>query len=236
MIEIILLSLLGLGGIFFSVDDALDDDDGPTSPARSGEEFEGDNGPNVYEGTAGDDLVNLNGGDDTATLGDGNDEIRGGAGNDVMYSGADTDVVMGGDGDDLMTGGGFDLAAAEAGGIGFDLVLDDNEVDTLDGGAGNDMIIVQRGDIATGGEGEDTFGLDARVLGDVSTVTDFVAGEDTIVIDWPEESADPTVAVEELTNDANEVICSTILVNGTAASNVTGGQTLTPADIAIIPV
>jgi len=59
MIEIIILSLLGLGGIVFGIDEATNDDNNSTTPSRSGEEFEGDSSAQMYTGTDGDDFVEM---------------------------------------------------------------------------------------------------------------------------------------------------------------------------------
>jgi len=131
-------------------------------------------------------------GDDVLTGGDGNDIIEGGA-HRPGHTDSDDDILEGGAGDDILRGGfGADVLS---GGDGNDVIdhhgraeerlafehhefawHQDDAVDRLDGGAGDDLLIMGAGDIATGGEGADTFRLYAG--SDPAEILDFTPGED----------------------------------------------------------
>ena len=81
---------------------------------------------------------------DTVPLGVDDDVIDAGLGNDTVYAGLGNDTVYGGLGNDTIYGG-----------AGADL---------LDGGAGDDTLYVGSGDSATGGDGDDSFIIDAAAL------------------------------------------------------------------------
>ena len=68
MIEIILLSLLGIAGIAWGIDEANDDDGGGGSSGSTGPDFTGTNAAEDFVGTDGDDFAVMNGGDDTVDL------------------------------------------------------------------------------------------------------------------------------------------------------------------------
>ncbi len=134
--------------------------------------------------------------DDTIDGEDGDDVIDGRTGNDTIEGGTGADQISGSEGDDSLFGGTI-------GG------LDDSAEDTLIGGAGDDRLHLDDTDVATGGEGADTFvrlsTLSARAL-----VTDFDASEDLIVIehqsDTPPTLVDQTIASDgvilELSDDS----------------------------------
>ena len=82
---------------------------------------------------------------DAVPLDSNDDTVSAGAGNDVIDSGFGDDSVDGGTGNDTIFGG----AGA----------------DTLSGGADDDTIHVGEGDVATGGDGDDTFIIDDTQLG-----------------------------------------------------------------------
>lgn len=82
---------------------------------------------------------------DAVPLGLDDDLILAGDGNDIVDAGRGDDQVFGEDGNDTLTGG----AGA----------------DMLDGGAGDDILNVGSGDTAFGGDGDDTFVIDAGALG-----------------------------------------------------------------------
>jgi Ca2+-binding RTX toxin-like protein len=101
-------------------------------------------------------LANLNlDGNAAANLLTGNsglNVINGAAGSDKLYGGLGNDVLFGGSGDDFVFGG--------------------NGADTLSGGDGMDRL--------TGGVGRDVFVIAPGLTGDVTTVIDFVDGQDRI--------------------------------------------------------
>ncbi len=90
--------------------------------------------------------------DDVVDAGLGNDLIGGGSGNDTLAGGDGDDRIFGEDGNDILSGGS-----------GMDLLDGGRGVDTLSGGAGADSFVFRPGD-------------------DTMVVTDFVSGEDVIVL------------------------------------------------------
>ena len=98
--------------------------------------------------------------------------LTGTNGNDLLVGSSGADLIRGGAGDDTLQGGG----------------AGHGQFDTLQGGAGNDRIEVNAQVIATGGEGADTFVIQApAVLGQATTllgtITDFTAGEGDRLVD-----------------------------------------------------
>ena len=101
----------------------------------------------TVDGTTGDDVIDSSyAGDpenDFVDTADGTgtnrneDIISAGAGNDTISAGAENDTVFGGIGNDVIFGG--------------------TGADTLNGEDGDDTISVAEGDVATGGDGDDTF-------------------------------------------------------------------------------
>jgi hypothetical protein len=77
--------------------------------------------------------------------GDGGVTLTGGAGNDILLGGKGGDHLLGGAGNDTLDGGG-----ARPG-----------EIDLLEGGAGDDRLTVGARTVAIGGEGHDTFVVEA---------------------------------------------------------------------------
>lgn len=117
----------------------------------------------VRDGTNADDALNgdatantLSGynGDDVIRGGSGNDRLSGGNGNDRLEGWADNDTLLGGNGDDVLIGDGGN--------------------DVLAGGRGNDVL--------TGGAGKDRFDFSGFESSGADTVTDFVSGEDLLVL------------------------------------------------------
>ncbi len=143
-------------------------------------------------------------GDSEAPVDPDADTITGSETGDAINAGAGDDVVDGGAGDDSITGGaGADVLA---GGLGSDILyggelnnLDDGEADTLSGGEGDDELNLGNDDIATGGEGADTFvrevSMTSRAL-----VTDFDAAEDLIVVQH-ESDTPPTLETQTIASD-----------------------------------
>ena len=98
--------------------------------------------------------------------------MTGTSGNDLLVGGSGADLIRGGAGDDTLQGGG----------AGHGLF------DTLQGGAGNDRIEVNAQVIATGGDGADTFVIEAPVvLGQATTllgtITDLSAAQGDRLVD-----------------------------------------------------
>ncbi|WP_299200318.1 calcium-binding protein [uncultured Tateyamaria sp.] len=204
-------------------------------------------GDDFAQGRGGDDRLTGSLGRDWLEGGDGSDTIAAGFGEDTLVGGTGADSLEGGGGTDLIMGGDlaeidlseFELAGLRDGTLNFveaagledldDVLLsvadvEDNAADTLNGGDGNDALLIGSGDIATGGEGEDEFGIFADALsGDQgpSTITDYVPGEDFIfILDDPDAATPASVSVLTAGDDAIVALNGqpVTIVNGAAGS------------------
>ena len=136
-------------------------------------------------------------GDDLLDGGDHEDDLIGGAGNDTLDGGADNDTLQGGFGDDTLQGGtGQDLMNGGAGDDTLDGTGDD-EADFLNGGRGDDLLIAGKDDQVHGGEGADTFALDAQDAG--AFIADYDPDQDVIEVVY-----DADAPVPELTTAATQ--------------------------------
>ena len=142
-------------------------------------------------GTAGDDTLDGTVGDDQSFADAGDDTLSGGEGDDTLIGGSVLDVLKGGDGMDMLLGVGEDPATVAQ-------TLDDlSQSDTLDGGAGNDSLYMGAGDIATGGDGEDSF-VTGEWVGDseAPVITDFAVTQDQLVVMYdPSDATAPDLAI-----------------------------------------
>lgn len=175
------------------LDVAMEDEAAEETPATEPEEVPTENTDGGTEGedtlagdTSENDTIAGSESDDTIDGGAGDDIVGGGLGADTLYGGAGADSVTGGEGDDVLYGG-----ASEGG--------DDGAEDTLDGGAGADRIFLEDTDVATGGEGADTF-VRAATLTTRALVTDFDASEDLVVIEH-ESDEPPTLVTQDIASD-----------------------------------
>ncbi|NET28302.1 nucleoside hydrolase [Okeania sp. SIO1I7] len=132
----------------------------------------------LLQGLGGSDTVLGFAGDDELLGNRGNDSINGGAGNDTLKGGYENDTLKGGSGDDNLIGW-----------IGNDALLGGDGEDTLSGGQGRDRLNGGEGDdTLTGGASKDKFIFAANQafseveLG-VDEITDFVSGQDMILLD-----------------------------------------------------
>lgn len=108
---------------------------------------------------------------DSITGSEGNDQLFGGSGNDTIDGGDGNDKIVGGAGADSLSGGaGNDSVYGQAdndklfGNVGEDLLEGGAGNDASDGGADRDRLIAIGGgafDSVTGGDGLDSFWLDA---------------------------------------------------------------------------
>ncbi|GGX61365.1 hypothetical protein GCM10007385_33070 [Tateyamaria omphalii] len=211
----------------------------------------GGQGDDFAQGRGGDDRLTGSLGRDWLEGGDGSDTALAGFGEDTLVGGAGADSLEGGGGNDLIMGGDLslidlspsDLAglrdgtlsfvqAAGLGGIDDNILeepnAEDNAADTLSGGDGNDALLLGSGDIATGGAGEDEFGIFADALsGDQgpSTITDYVPGEDFIfVLADPEAPVAANISVLTAGDDA------IVALNGQPVTVVSGAAGLLSTD------
>ena len=174
--------------------------------------LQGGDGNDILFGNQGNDDINTGAGDDLVIAGDGDDIVGGMAGRDIVSGGAGNDqvvwndptgdVVSGDEGNDFLRGG--DAAADTiSGGDGDDVIravanpsLATHASDVLFGESGNDVISGgNASDTIEGGVGSDFLsglgGADQFVFraspGEATTpdsdlITDFVTGEDTVVL------------------------------------------------------
>jgi Ca2+-binding RTX toxin-like protein len=208
----------------------------------------GNEGEDSISGGAGADELYGDEGGDTLSGGAGTDFLAGGEGDDVLSGGAEADMLFGGDGDDSLSGddgndalqGGFGADTLD-GGAGDDTLdgtyaagsgpfgpFDEDAGDLLLGGDGDDMILVGANDVATGGEGADTFitGSYVEHVDVAGHVTDFNPALDVIeVIFDPDLTPDPEITVEDFSDDTG----ANILLDGQIILSVSGAQGLDPA-------
>ncbi|NEP75234.1 MAG: phytase [Okeania sp. SIO2G4] len=144
------------------------------------EPLNGNFGDDTITGLAGDDTLVGGGGDDSIIGSRGNDSLYGQDGDDVLEGRLGFDHLFGGDGDDEMNGG-----------QGRDRLNGGSGNDTLSGGASIDRFI-----FATNQE------FDADDIG-VDEITDFVVGQDKILLDRTTFTAINSIATEFATVTSN---------------------------------
>ncbi|SEJ16472.1 Hemolysin-type calcium-binding repeat-containing protein [Pseudooceanicola nitratireducens] len=180
------------------------------------DQMDGQAGADTLHGGDGGDRIYGSSGDDSLFGHMGQDLLAGGIGNDVMHGGAGYDSLLGGSGDDALHGGlGGDQLTGGAGqdtlfgASGDDWINGVTEFlgqpeapngaadfeagrDFLNGGAGADTVIGGAGDVLTLGAGTDTavLGHWIGVGDDAAQVTDFLAGEDQLIVICPDDAGD----------------------------------------------
>lgn len=155
------------------------------------------------------DLLSLGGGDDLALGLKGDDIIDCGAGDDRAKGGRGDDTIWSGDGDDLAHGGRGDDCLF--GNRGNDKLFGNSGNDKIDGGLGEDLIIGGTGDdVMTGGLDADIFRF--RLHSGNDTITDYVAGEDTLQFAGAQQVLSASLA--DLDNDGFADDTSLQLVGG----------------------
>ncbi|WP_428514391.1 calcium-binding protein [Roseovarius sp.] len=187
-------------------------------------------GSDIVMGHDGDDHLSGGAGDDSLVGGEGADTLMGDAGDDALHGylgndsldgGAGADTLFGGSGDDVLTGVAPDGTAPE------------QDQDYLNGGSGDDEITLGAGDIATGGNGADSFilrdWLDADHQGQI---VDFNTAEDNLVLLYDDDGTVPDVTIEE---DSDAQNLHRVLLGGEVIANVTSDAALTLAHITLIP-
>lgn len=199
----------------------------------------GNQGNDILDGGQGNDLIYGGQGDDTVSGGAGNDRIFGDKGNDVLMAGSGDDEISGGEGNDSLMGNegndtinGGDGDDTIYGGQGNDLLRGGAGRDLVFGDKGNDTLILDPGDTATGGEGDDVFrlirGNGAFNPAEAAQITDFrgagldvleLSGglkfEDLNIFDGIGENAGKAIVQDKLTGQTLAVL------NGIAATDLT---------------
>ncbi|MBU1815123.1 MAG: hypothetical protein KKI10_18900, partial [Alphaproteobacteria bacterium] len=195
----------------------------------------GTEGADLLNGAAGNDTIRGLGGNDTVNGSEGNDDLDGGDGNDSVIGGAGTDVIQGGKGADTISGG-----------AGGDIIRGGKGQDSLEGGEGNDTLYSGYGqDTLTGGSGSDVFVVKGKQDAAnpaalvTPTITDFVAGTDTIAIEGV-TAAEITTALAGQTTVTGGVSFKigdgTIVVKGTGLTTLTSANVTTTSAIPDAPV
>lgn len=195
----------------------------------------------TIEGTDGDDLIYGGNANDVIFGGDGNYTMNGGSGDDQLRGGDGSNTINGEDGDDRLFAGEGNVDRSSNtlnGGEGNDTLYGTNEPQNLlNGEAGDDEIHLRGRDIATGGEGADSFRSSTEYSnGEVSTITDYNAEEDLIIVEYTTGFVnggalnEPEVSININGDDA--VICmdgeECIVVQGAASSLTIGDILLQP--------
>lgn len=137
----------------------------------------------IYSGDW-DDSLDGGEGDDEIFAGHGNNSIKAGDGSDLVLAGKDDDKIDGQSGNDTLYGGNGKNSIY--GGDGDDLLVSgvSYSKSTLDGGTGNDVLHAINNAILIGGDGFDTFVIEALVQdSDVNTIKDFSVLNDHIQLD-----------------------------------------------------
>ena len=179
-------------------------------------------GADTILGGVGDDKLYGGAGDDFLLGGAGNDYLDGGSGNDVLASLSGGDTLVGGAGNDSLSGVnsvslptdtdwqtddvgvrlldqfGADLSPTQVDRLGrainnHDAATDPSE---LYGGDGNDQLAGDKGDVMTGGAGNDDFGVFYVSGDDPVTINDYHPAEDTLSVSHLGSTALPTSVVD----------------------------------------
>lgn len=134
---------------------------------------------------------------DAVPVGINDDSIEAGAGNDTIFSGEGNDTVNGGTGDDLIQGG----AGA----------------DILSGDLGDDTIFAGAGDTVSGGDGDDSFLIDAAHLGGGPINITGGEGDETTgdVLDFNGQLLVGSVSISNEDDDAGGKSGTATLLDGT---------------------
>lgn len=196
-------------------------------------------GADYARGEDGNDTLAGDAGNDTLTGGTGNDVVSGGTGGDFLFGDLGQDNLTGGQGADYLAGGaGNDtISGFSSGAAGEGSQSTPDGVDSLYGGDGDDQITIGRGDLASGGAGNDAFQLDNRwaVGSDVAVISDWVRGQDSITLQYtPRFNTSgteilPVVTVVQGPADAY----ATIRMDGVDVARVTNAPTLVLADVTL---
>ncbi len=171
-------------------------------------------------------------GNDTINGSQGADVIDGGLGDDSIFGnrnfGAEGDMLFGGEGDDTLVGFGITERGAPVG-VGEGFIT---EQSSLFGGAGDDVLRSIDSNVLTGGDGTDVFDVTVTddtliALPPASDITDFVLGEDTLVIGTNRVLQEDDITIQPWPDGMG----ADVLNGGQLLVRVTGGQNLTLADL-----
>ncbi len=214
--------LAGFGG---DGDDTLD-------ATRSLDSFlDGGSGDDLLLGGDGDDQL-FGGAHEAALDTDRSDDdvLIGGAGDDAIFGGHGADVLSGGEGNDVINHLGHAMERGGAERHDFDWHIDGDQ-DRLDGGLGDDVLIMDRSDIATGGDGEDVFWIysDAAAGDDFAEVMDFVPGQDFLRVSLDPEQDAKSLEYDVQPSDTGED--GVVTVNGEIVAVLRGAPGASVHDV-----
>ena len=120
----------------------------------------------------------------------------------TLAGGADDDLIYLGDGDDSVAGYAYvalgnDTVYGEEGDDVINALDGTSSPDTVDGGAGHDHLLLDDGDIGTGGDGEDLFSIYHSDYAEEPAIliTDFNTDDDLLSIDT--YSTDPVELIHD---------------------------------------
>lgn len=218
----------------------------------------GTEGDDTITGGADDDTLNGAGGDDLIDGRAGDDEITGGAGDDSIWADDGADTVFGGAGDDVLDGTQtapfvIDTPLTETDTTTptqndsdtGDRTVGDTETtevegpiidpadpmignQLLDGGTGDDTLIGDQGDTLTGGDGADSFivDADAEALLESVLLTDFDPTTDTLTLNVDGlDVGDPTedgFGFDVETNDLSDGSGMEVVIQGVVVATLVG--------------
>ncbi|MBQ66215.1 MAG: hypothetical protein CMH07_04725 [Marinovum sp.] len=173
----------------------------------------GDMGDDKLSGNKGNDTLTGGAGEDTLVGNRGDDGLYGNDGNDHLDGGSGEDVLFGGNGNDHLEGGSDDVR------------------DFLKGGRGDDLLIAQEADVLTGGDGSDTFSIDASAgaFDNSAQIIDFNENEDQIEIVLDETNFDQ--GLKNIRVEPNETGQSVVYLNNEAIVAINSETPLSLADI-----
>lgn len=177
----------------------------------------GGDGNDTISGSSFSQTIDGGTGDDSIGGGQRNDTINGGDGNDTIIGYVGDDSILGGNGDDSILG---DVTTDSGPGDGNDTIYAGEGRDSVYGGGGNDYIdmgtwnnTLQLGEIAHGGDGNDTLTAD---LGAQSSASFFGEdGDDSIVC------GNGTVHTDPVTG---EIISTNSAFGGAGNDTIVGGS------------
>jgi hypothetical protein len=111
-------------------------------------------------------------------------KMSGGGGNDILHSYIGDAFLDGGDGNDTLLGNASESRFDQSSRASSVETMSNDSSDTLVGGDGDDFLELSRGDIGTGGTGEDRFEVFSaeNVEYEPATITDFSPPEDILMI------------------------------------------------------
>lgn len=194
--------------------------------------MDGGDGDDALLGGARDDVIFGGAHDDAKGTTHDDDLISGGGGNDLIAGGYGADVLDGGHGDDVIDhlGHAGDAVAWER--HEFDWHIDSAQ-DDLSGGTGDDTLIMDRKDVAEGGEGTDTFWVyfDVDDGEGFAEIADFRPGQEVLRITLnPEfDLGGAKIRVGPAENGEDGVVT----LDDQIVARLRGAANITPADVVV---